>query len=107
MSKSKEKTPARKIADFNASPADAEYIRDLANRVVQTAQELGTHYDVRVVERDLLVCHLNIQRLDLNGLVIRASVNDLLHDVLGIHQNIDRVELVLRNGFEPRWKDVE
>jgi hypothetical protein len=97
-------TPTRKIGNFNISPADAEYIRDIAQKAVQFGQELGKHYDVGIVERDLTACHLNIMPLDLNGMLMRASALQMYQDVIGIHTHIDRIQLLLKSNFEPRWR---
>ncbi len=99
----KKDRPVPKIANFNTSPAESRVINTLAQTAVETSARLGIAYDARTVERDLTVCHLNITTLDLEGMTTIANTDEMVLDVIGIHLNIDRHQLTLKNGFTPKW----
>lgn len=96
--------PKPKIANFNTSPTEERVINILTQTAVETSARLGIAYDARVVARDLTVCHLNIAALDLEGMATIANPDELVLDVIGIHLNIDRQQLTLKNGFSPKWR---
>lgn len=50
----------------------------------------------------LTACHLNGCPLDLDGLLYASDFN-LLHDVIGIHTNINQEDGSLENCFSPRY----
>jgi hypothetical protein len=100
----KQKHPP-KIANFNTSPVESRVIAALTQTAVETSQRLGIAYDARTVERDLTVCHLNITALDLEGMATIAGTDEVVLDVIGIHLNIDRHQLTLKNGFTPKWRN--
>lgn len=100
---SKKNHPQPKIANFNTSPVESRVINTLTQTAVETSARLGIAYDARVVARDLTVCHLNIAALDLEGMATIANTDEMVLDVIGIHLNIDRHQLTLKNGFTPKW----
>ncbi|HUS98456.1 MAG TPA: hypothetical protein VMX97_17150 [Hyphomicrobiaceae bacterium] len=62
--------------------------------------------DVMALEMDLQACHTHGCPLDL-GRMAQASRAELMHDVLGIDQCLDRETGHLRHCFVPRFAKKE
>ncbi|MCL2874704.1 MAG: hypothetical protein FWF12_00115 [Betaproteobacteria bacterium] len=85
----------KKVINFNISAADD----DLIHKIVLRCEEAGTTKleDRLTLEMDMAACHASICKLDLRAMLEwRGSMFDLTHDVLGIHNLLDRET----GGFE-------
>ena len=82
---------------ITASKEDRAIILKIAKKAKNNNKELS----VLDVMMDLSACHLNGCKLDLERLHNADSLN-LMHDVYGINQNIDRNTGRLQNCFVPR-----
>ena len=83
----------------NLNTTDME--SDLIEFVVARAQECGATENPDETMLDITACHCNGTPLDLLGL-IKASEQDFVHDITGIHAHIDRQSGKLKDLFEPR-----
>lgn len=84
--------------DFDTSPEDAKLIVKIALRVVEIDQEL----DLLETEMDLTAVHLNGHPLRLEHM-LAAKPFDLMHDIYGIRNCLDRETGKLTNCFLPRF----
>ena len=73
---------------------------DLIILITDRAQSLMTVRDRLNLEMDIVAVHLN-GSIDLQKL-LGFSDGDFIHDVVGIHDNINRSNGHLRNCFVPR-----
>ena len=93
--------------NWNVSKEDSEHIRVIMNRVMDFLNQMPEEFRERVgdsmsIEMDITACHCNDFPLDLEGLRLADEV-DLVHDVFGIVQHIDRDTGKLQNCFVPRY----
>lgn len=80
--------------------------RKLIAKIVARAASMSRITDRLCLEMDITACHANGTRLDLARL-FSAPDFDFMHDVLGIHRNIDRKTGKLANHFLPRFAKSE
>jgi hypothetical protein len=89
--------------DFEASPSDAQAIREIVKRaVVFNVKNGGPRVDPLDLNMDLTATHLNGCPLKLQEL-LEADDFNLIHDVFGIHRHLDRNTGKLKNCFLPRF----
>jgi hypothetical protein len=87
------------MLSFAISKSDSEKLIKIVDRA---KAKLGSiQYSYREMMMDLTACHANGCRLDLDAM-LAASEFDLMHDVLGIRNHLDRKTGRLMNFFEPR-----
>ncbi len=89
-----------KAVSFKVTPAEAAIITTIVDRV--TAKLPETFSDRQSLEMDITACHANGCKLRLAGLA-EADEFNLIHDVGGIRQNIDRSTGKLQGHFLPRY----
>jgi hypothetical protein len=87
------------MVSFDISVADSKKLIKIVDRAKSMLGSIA--YSYREMMMDLTACHANGCRLDLDAL-LTASEFDLMHDVLGIRQHLDRRTGNLMNGFTPR-----
>lgn len=94
-----------RIAWHATSMEERELIGRIARRAVEMVGEAEILRDcgtpAAVFEMDLTACHVHVCRLDLARLV-EADDGDLIHDVFGISEHLDREALSLHGCFWPR-----
>lgn len=83
---------------MTASPQDAQ----LLLQITQRAKEIQPKLDLLTTEMDLTATHLNGNTLRLEHM-LHAKEFDLLHDILGIRNCLDRQTGKLTNNFSPRF----
>lgn len=86
---------------FNATKKDLGLIRRIVRRAMEAAERIDSNYTPLDCEMDLLACHLNGNRLDLQKLLDADDWN-FAHDIFGIRGHIDRETGKLKNCFLPR-----
>ncbi|KPW08435.1 hypothetical protein ALO91_200041 [Pseudomonas syringae pv. aceris] len=89
-----------KAVSFKVTPAEAASITTIVDRV--TAKLPETFPDRESLEMDITACHANGCKLRLADMAEADDFN-LVHDVGGIRQNIDRATGKLRGHFLPRF----
>jgi hypothetical protein len=87
------------MVSFDISAEDSKKLIKIVDRAKSKLGSIA--YSYREMMMDLTACHANGCRLDLDAM-ITASEFDLMHDVLGIRQHLDRKTGRLLNFFEPR-----
>lgn len=87
---------------------DSDKIDKIMLRIKDFDADVSSDDDPPLTKEELLAlrtsvvfCHCGDCPLDLDKLLV-ADNYTLIHDVLGIDQNIDRQTLKLRNHFHPR-----
>lgn len=83
---------------FKASKKDENIIRKIVERVFESFKFTGTKLDLMM---DLEACHSNGNPLDFKKLLGFDDFN-LLHDVYGIRNHLNRNNGKLENCFLPR-----
>jgi hypothetical protein len=73
---------------------------NMIKAIVIRSLQIGLNINPLTVENDLICVHVIDCRLDLNKLYL-SKVADFVHDILGIHENINR-ETGKINYFVPR-----
>lgn len=88
------------MLNWCATPDEHRLMLAIAQRV----EALDTYYpdDTQTLVMDLEACHCNGCPLALEELS-RASAGDLIHDVMGIRQHLDRKTGRLGDCFTPRY----
>ena len=76
------------------------------SKIAMLAADGDPTYDVMALDMDLTACHTHGCPLDLDHMA-QASRADLMHDVLGIDQCLDRETGHLRYCFVPRFAKAE
>jgi len=91
--------------NMSVSVADAGYIKDIAQRVVDwgDANMRGHRMKMLDVIMDLTAVHANGCPLYLATLAQGARISDVMHDVVGISRHLDRKTGKLQDGFLPRY----
>jgi hypothetical protein len=87
---------------FTASKADYRLISKIAARAVRLAEAADIAVDFQEMQMDLLACHANGCRLDMQRL-IDAPDGEFGHDVFGIRRFLDRQTGQLGGCFVPRF----
>lgn len=88
---------------FNATPAEFELIGKVVDKICEIVKRMDFDAPDRLkVTMDLTACHSNAVPLDLARL-LKASDADILHDVVGIMNHIDRSTGKLLDHFRPRY----
>ncbi|MDU8351169.1 hypothetical protein RYA05_04570 [Pseudomonas syringae pv. actinidiae] len=85
---------------FNVTPQEAGFITTIVDRI--TALHPDAFTDRESLEMDITACHANGCRLRLSELAEADDFN-LVHDVGGIRQNMDRTTGKLQGFFLPRY----
>jgi hypothetical protein len=73
---------------------------NMIKAIVIRSLQIGLNINPTIVENDLICVHVIDCRLDLKKLYL-SKVADFVHDILGIHENINR-ETGKINYFVPR-----
>lgn len=89
-----------RMVKFNVTPQEAGFITKIVDRI--TAQLPDAFPDRQSLEMDITACHANGCKLRLAELA-EADEFNLIHDVGGIRQNIDRSTGKLQRLFLPRY----
>lgn len=87
---------------YNITTEDRNTISLIGQRFQQIASRLGRNIDQLGIELDLIFCHLNDVKLDLERL-LGADDSNFVHDVAGINRHIDRETGKLQDCFYPRF----
>lgn len=90
------------MVSFEVTKADAQTIRNIAQRAVAMAVEAGVDYSVMEAEMDVTACHANGCPLMLSELAAADNFN-FAHDVFGIRRHINRETGQLEDCFLPRF----
>lgn len=88
--------------NWNASREDAAIIERIARRAVNEAASVCVELDLLETEMDVTACHLNGCPLRLVEL-LEADAFNFSHDLVGIHNNMDRTTGKLTGHFLPRF----
>jgi hypothetical protein len=86
---------------FDVSKSEAKMISRIAKRAVTLAASHGHTWEFQDTEMDITAVHANGCPLDLSKLDAFDSFN-LLHDIAGIRQHLNRQTGKLENCFVPR-----
>jgi hypothetical protein len=86
---------------FTATKQEAEFIRTIVERVL--SRHLPSTMDKQSVLMDLEACHSNGCPLRLKEMAAWERDFDLVHDVCGIVNTIDRTTGKLTGHFLPRF----
>jgi hypothetical protein len=90
------------ILNFNITTEDRNTIAQIGDRFDAIATRLGRNVDRLGIELDVIFCHLNDVKLDLDRL-LSADDSNFVHDVAGINRHIDRKTGKLQDCFYPRF----
>jgi hypothetical protein len=95
---------------FNATRKEFECIRRIALRYIETVYETFPSsvrkQAIQPTMMDITACHLNGCPLDLERMASGTNF-DLLHDVCGINEHLDRRTGKLKDCFLPRFAKRE
>ena len=84
---------------------DNELIRKIASRAEMSYAWRGNYQiEAAYISSEVKIVHEFICKLRLREL-LDADENDFLHDVCGIHDNLDILDGGFRNGFRPRFAE--
>jgi hypothetical protein len=87
---------------FSTTKEEAHLIVRIIDRVTAYRRQVGGDpIDRMELQMDITACHANGCPLDLKKLLEAPDI-DFVHDVFGIHYNIDRTTGKLENHFLPR-----
>lgn len=86
---------------FNATKEDSDWITQIVDRALEN-ELLALKTDFVSLSMDIELVHCNIVRLDLQRLFEADNFN-FFHDVIGIHNNLDRREGKFIYAFLPRF----
>jgi len=89
------------MVSFHVSKEDAALIADIVARALPRLHRAGASTTMQELSMDITAVHDNGMPLRLFELAV-AHDFDFMHDVAGIHANIDRRTGHLRNCFVPR-----
>ena len=87
---------------FTATKKDNALIGKIVDRAVGYYKQAKVRVSAQDIEMDITATHLNGCRLNLGGLLAADQFN-LMHDVCGINQNLNRTTGKLENCFLPRF----
>lgn len=89
-----------RMVKFKVTPEEAGFITTIVDRI--TALHPDSFSDRKSLEMDITACHANGCKLRLSELA-EADEFNLIHDVGGIRQSMDRSTGKLRGHFLPRY----
>jgi hypothetical protein len=92
------------MVSFEASKTEYRIIGRIVKRAKEIAESQGVRLDAGQLEMDIVVCHMNGCRLDLERL-LAFDDGSFGHDVFGIRKYIDRSTGELTECFLPRCAD--
>ena len=69
----------------------------IADKAIETSIEI----DKTTIMMDLIATHKHI-KLDL-GRMAKGNIGDIMHDIVGIYNNLDRTTGEMQNCFLPRF----
>jgi hypothetical protein len=81
---------------------DLELISNIADRFIEIAKHYGKEFPKMDLVMDIEATHNNGCPLRLAAL-LEANYSELVHDVIGIWNNLDRETGQLKNCFQPRY----
>lgn len=87
---------------FAVPATDRDLIKQIAHRAAAVIKGYGQKVDVVDVMMDLTAVHANGCKLRLSDLLAADNFN-LLHDIVGIENHLDRETGQLSNHFLPRF----
>ena len=82
---------------------DNDQIRMIADRAARFYHSHGIMIAPEFIASELKICHEEICRLRLDGL-LDADIGNLMHDVSGIHRYMDTLDGSFWEGWSPRFK---
>jgi hypothetical protein len=88
--------------NMDATREDTQKISNIARRFVEICKEMGQDVEQFSIMMDLTATHLNGCPLRLQELSETEDFH-LIHDVMGINQNLNRDTGELENCFSPRF----
>lgn len=87
---------------FTASKEDKAIIKKIASRAAEIYKDqYGMEVDVVDIDMDLEACHCNGCYLDLERM-LSGRERDLMHDITGINEHLNRETGALEDCFLPR-----
>jgi hypothetical protein len=89
------------LMSFKLSKKNSRLVELIAKAAVGSYAMRGVKITRMDVEMDLAACHNHAVRLDFEKL-LKGGVFNMLHDVEGIRQHLDRKTGALKNCFSPR-----
>ena len=81
---------------------DVPLFREIGDRASKIAKRLGLDYPSELAALELFMVHSSGCPLRLGELLF-ADERDFIHDVFGIHNNLNHSTGELENFFVPRW----
>jgi len=90
------------------SREDLDLIATIAKMAHGVYAACGVKTQVTMIMMDLTCVHLNAYRLRLDEMADpEARKQDVMHDIVGIHANLNRETGLLENCFVPRFAKFE
>lgn len=86
---------------FNATREDLDWITQIVDRALEN-KSLASKTDFISLSMDIELVHCRDIRLNLQGLFEADNFN-FFHDIIGIHNNLNRSTGELDNCFLPRF----
>jgi hypothetical protein len=91
------------MIDWNGSKKEYQLVDQIVERSEPIFKKLKIDIDIPKLRMDIIACHLNHHKLDLDAMVTSNSISDVYHDVRGIACHIDRETGKLKDCFVPRF----